>query len=645
MTNIVRLSIARRIRFLLCVSAVMALVALAPSSGRAQQGPPTADLEVLSAEYDHATGTLNLQLRADGARDHAVENLTVLVDSVPRTIEPMAESAGKVPAVLLAIDVSGSMQGVPIASAQEAAASLVGQLASGDSAGLLTFANAATVRQAPTPDHSLVTAQLPQLLAAGETALNDAVLLGLQTLESTTADRKALVLLSDGAESGASAATESDVLAAVRASDVEVFTFALGAEADPAFLRSLADASGGVAYEVSDEASLASFFTALGGRLGATLEMSVRAAGLAATHTIEVRGRVGGQIVSTSFTLEVPPAELTIGLPGDGTSEEPIELTLEGVPVDSTLSANLVGASAAAVTLSRTRVLIDPWGVEAGPTRLSIEARQGSELVAQGDRALVIPELAPILQVGPAAEGERAFTASMRWQGAVAPMLVATADGVEVARSEEGSLTVTVPDEAATLTFTVLGDDGETLASEVMDVPPVVQSSAAPLVWLAVLLLGLAVAGGWYFRRRRQPPPQPVIRPRALSPLGPQPEAGPGVSRPSLDRSAPSARLVLTDAHGGARIVAVGPRPLTLGSSPRCDVVLDAADIRPEHARLSLTAAGALSIHGLGSKSSRPYEGDIAEQWLTLQPGEEIQIGPWSVRLDLGRPSTHEEAS
>lgn len=627
--------------------AVVALVvALAPTAGRAQQAPPsTAGLEVLSAEYDHGTGTLGLQLRADGTRDHALENLTVLVDSVPRTIEPIADRAEKVPAVLLAIDVSGSMLGEPIASAKGAAASLVGQLAEGDAVGLMTFANAANVWQAPTSDHSVLLGQLPQLVADGDTALYDGVLLGLETLNSASGDRKALVLLSDGAESGASAATEAEVFAAAETSDIEIFTFALGAGADPAFLQALADASGGHAYEVPDEASLAAFFTALGGRLGATLELTVRAPGLADTHTIEVRGRVDGQIVSTSFTLEVPPADLTIGLPSAGTAGEPIELSLEGVPADATLSASIDGAPVSAITLSRARALVDPWKVEAGPSVLSIEARQGSALVARGARALVIPELAPVLQVEPAAEGDRAFTASVRWQGATPPILVAMADGVEFARSSEGVLTATAPSEAAAFTFTATGLDGETLATETVTIPAVAESGISPLL-LAVPLVGLVLAGGWFVRRRRsRPKPQPVLRPRAIRPLSADPPVAPNPDRKMSERNLPSARLVLTDMHGATRTAAVGPRPITLGSARTCDLVLEGDGIRAEHARLSLTPAGWLSIHGLAASSSRPYEGEVGEQWLTLQPGEEVQIGTWSVRLEVEHLSIQEEAS
>src|SRR3546814_2911318 len=105
------------------IAAVLA-VAIAPGVGQAQEAPG-AQLEILGADYDHASGTLHVQLRADGARDQAVEDLTVLVDSVPRSILPTEAEEATARTVLLAIDVSGSMVGGPMASASEAGASLV----------------------------------------------------------------------------------------------------------------------------------------------------------------------------------------------------------------------------------------------------------------------------------------------------------------------------------------------------------------------------------------------------------------------------------------------------------------------------------------------------------------------------------------
>ncbi len=634
----------RRLRtFLWTGVATLLLSTLLPAGAWAQQTPPP-ELEILGAEFDHATGTLHLQLRADGARDRAIDGLTVLVDDVPRSVVP-TDAEGDAPrSVLLAIDVSGSMEGAPISSASQAAASLIQKLADGDSVGVLTFSNAPAVLVPPTSDHALSLGVLPGLAAFGDTALHDAVLLGLQTVQSTDADQPVLVLLSDGEESGVSSATQAEVLNAVSASGVEVFTFALGATADVEFLRLVADASGGTAYEVPDETSLSALFESLGGRLGATLEMSVRAPGLSSTHVVEVRGRIGEDVVRASLTLEVPPASLVIGLPSEAATGEPVELTLDGVPADATLTATLDGERSKGVTLAAGRVLLDPWEIDPGPRILRIEARQSGAVVAEGARALTIAELLPVISVSPASEGSRTFTASLRWQGALAPALVAMVDGAEVARSQDGALTVTPAEDALTLTFIAQAADGVTLVSQPVVVPEATAAgSSAVLLLLGVLLLALLAGGWWLLRRRRQQPAQPVFRPGPVrvTSTRPRPASDPGAERVSAASS--TARLVVSDERGEARIVAVGPRPLTVGSAANCDVVLDGGGVRAQHARVSLTPLGALNIHGLGTKSARPYENDLIDQWLTLRPGEEIRIGQWLLRLD--NPASHEEAS
>lgn len=630
-------------RFLWSAVATLLVATLLPAGAWAQQ-EPAPELEVLGAEFDHVSGVLHLQLRADGTRDQAIEGLTVLVDDVPRSVVPAGTEGDAPRTVLLAIDVSGSMEGAPIGAAAQAGASLVEKLAEGDAIGVLTFSSSPSVLVEPTTNHSAAFNALSGLVALGDTALHDALLLAVETVQATEVERPVIVLLSDGEESGVSAATEPEVLAAISASGVEVFTFALGATADAEFLRLVADASGGTAYEVPDETSLSALFEALGGRLGATLEMTVRAPGLSATHDIEVRGRIADQVVTASYTLDVPPAELAIGLPGETSEGAPIELTLEGVPADSTLVAMLDGEPSTGVTLADGRVLLDPWEIDPGARILRIEARQSGTVVAEGARALSIPELTPVITVEPAAEGERSFTASLRWQGAVAPALVAMVDGAEVARSLDGTLTVTPADDAVTLTFLAQSSDGTTLASEPVSVPEAAVGGSAVLLVLAVLLLALLGGGWWAMRRRRgKADAQPVFRPTPVRVSSARPRAVPESSIDRSSPSSPSARLVVSGGRGDARIVAVGPRPLTIGSAANCDVVIEGDGVRGQHARLSLTPLGALNIHGLGTKSARPYENDLIDQWLTLRPGEEIHIGQWSLRLEDS--ASHEEAS
>jgi len=88
-------------------------------------------------------------------------------------------------------------------------------------------------------------------LPRGKTALNDAVIEGLELLERGTRGKRALALISDGGDT-ASRATRREMLDRLERSIVTVYAVGLlspdGAEEDPGLLRQLARISGGEAY-------------------------------------------------------------------------------------------------------------------------------------------------------------------------------------------------------------------------------------------------------------------------------------------------------------------------------------------------------------------------------------------------------------
>jgi VWFA-related protein len=89
------------------------------------------------------------------------------------------------------------------------------------------------------------------LLPTGRTALYDALMSGLSRLDQTSRLRKALVLVSDGADN-ASQATLEDVLDRARRSEVTIYTIGLFDRNDPdansGVLRNLATMTGGLRF-------------------------------------------------------------------------------------------------------------------------------------------------------------------------------------------------------------------------------------------------------------------------------------------------------------------------------------------------------------------------------------------------------------
>jgi Ca-activated chloride channel homolog len=153
--------------------------------------------------------------------------------------------------VALVIDDSGSMRG---RLGQVIAAALAFARSSHPEDELFTFEFNDTVRDAlhgasvRAEEKDLLEAALKTLVPQGRTALYDALLRGLERLETAAHARKVLVLLSDGSDN-ASKASLDDVLARARQSNVTIYTigmFAAGdADTNPGVLKRLAEATGG----------------------------------------------------------------------------------------------------------------------------------------------------------------------------------------------------------------------------------------------------------------------------------------------------------------------------------------------------------------------------------------------------------------
>jgi tight adherence protein B len=158
--------------------------------------------------------------------------------------------------VVVAIDVSGSMKGDPLASAQVSANQFVDRIPAGGRVAVVAFSDDARVVTPMTGDRSAARLGVGSLAAHGETAVYD----GLRTaagLFDNSDHRRALVLLSDGRDT-ASAATAADAAAALTGSGADFYAIALNtSDTDLSSLDSLVRGVGGSLIGATDAASLA----------------------------------------------------------------------------------------------------------------------------------------------------------------------------------------------------------------------------------------------------------------------------------------------------------------------------------------------------------------------------------------------------
>ena len=170
------------------------------------------------------------------------KNFAVLDGGVPQTIEILASE--QVPLTLvLAFDVSGSVAGERFRQLQAAGHTVVDDLKSSDSVGLLTFSSALSVATDLTKDAARVrtSAILPD--SAADTALIDATYSAMTVSRSPTG-RALVIVFSDGIDT-ASFLRPADVLTTARRSDAVVYAVSPGDSGPMPFLGDLCNLTGG----------------------------------------------------------------------------------------------------------------------------------------------------------------------------------------------------------------------------------------------------------------------------------------------------------------------------------------------------------------------------------------------------------------
>ena len=257
-----------------------------------------------------------LQITVDG---QAVSNLETA---------PLGESSVPV-GVVLVIDTSGSMEGDPMQAAKDAAKSFIAQKRPEDSIAIVSFADTAVVDIGFTTNANDLNARIDSLEAAGETAFNDGVLLGLSLFDNPSTDILIpnMIVMSDG-EDTASTATAEEALAAVGASDVRTFGVALESpDFNPDAVQAVATAGGGLFLATPDPAALSGLYTQIAREISNTLvarfispvttpgdaEFVAAYGELTSSATFAVSGYATTTTAPPSTTVTtVPPSTITV---------------------------------------------------------------------------------------------------------------------------------------------------------------------------------------------------------------------------------------------------------------------------------------------------------------------------------------------
>jgi tight adherence protein B len=224
----------------------------------------------------------------------------------PRSVTPLQQTGQGID-VVLAIDVSHSVKGEPLASALAAARDFVQGVPAGARLGLVTFSSTPTVLRDLTGDRESLLAALGPMNTRQGTALYSAVATAAGLF--TRPAQRNIVVFTDGSNTTGTGTLEGAIEAA-RNAEAAVFAVGLQSRAlDGDVLADLARETGG-SYSPATQESLASIYQQLASELSHQFEVTYRStAGRArqVSIAVSVEGVQDTALVLTAEATRLPP--------------------------------------------------------------------------------------------------------------------------------------------------------------------------------------------------------------------------------------------------------------------------------------------------------------------------------------------------
>lgn len=185
---------------------------------------------------------------------------TTMERILPVRMDSMTKKEMPSVAMSIVIDRSGSMTGLPLEMAKNAAKATVGVLAPDDLVEVIAFDTAPTryVKMQPARNRSRITGEIARISPGGGTEIFPALDAAYQDMTTTAARKKHVILLTDGR-----APTNGihELVSTMTTELISVTTVGLGNDVDDQLLRMIAETSGGHYHAVSDPSQLPRIFT------------------------------------------------------------------------------------------------------------------------------------------------------------------------------------------------------------------------------------------------------------------------------------------------------------------------------------------------------------------------------------------------
>lgn len=593
-----------RVRLLTGMLAMAALGATL-SVAHAQQ-PPALRADIVSVTdgaYPAARAVVNIDA-ASGVGLQDVKALTaanftatVSGQTAPVLSADLASSEDAPLDVLFLMDVSGSMAGEPLKQAKAAAKGLVLALAPNDRVAVISFADSVNLVQDFTVDRTQAGAAIDRLNAAGNTALYDATAAAAFKAGSSPASRRAVILLSDGAQDGVTTkTTREQAIADATGVAVPFFAIGEGKDIDRAYLTQLGTASKGRYMEAPKLTDLDGLFASIGRLLT-------------------------GQFI---VTFDASAAS--------GSAEAPVAITLR-----------MDAASATAQATFKPGVAFVPAAIAVTLTGI----REGEVLTVPRTITAVSDGTQNLTRVAFYVDGVNVYeTATAPYTFAYDPSAYgADSHVLKVAVVVGGRTSESVPVSFSSHPAVVVKNTGSGSSGGL----PVLPIAAGAVVLLTVVLVAAVLA-----RARRSGRDGNIDGPAAdqrITPWAtphrnfsaPAPEAideAPGLVE---EIGEPMGVLVSRAGPSLGSEYVVGGKPVSVGSGRRCGVRIDDMGLSAEEARIWVRD-GHLMVHKMTRLVAIASAG-VSGGWTILDPGDTLEIGDHRFEFRIWVAPPPEEAA
>ncbi len=316
--------------------------------------------------------------------------------------------------IVLVMDTSQSMADYPLRKAKEAADAFVEQVRDIDEIALVAFNSTVSELQPMTTDKSLIKARIDSLKSGGKTALYDALAQAVKTAQTSQAQRRAIVLLTDGSEFGGLSKTARDE--AYQLADragIPVFTIGLGWGIDSDYLKEVASKTGGNYYESPSPDDLTKVYKQIGTLLRSlyvlTFDTTLPANG--DTHRIKVDVKVGDQTISAESSARYPapiPVVRLTGVDPNTPLDKPATVRAS-VVADNKLAGfeyQIDGKSAAKGDTAPKPLTINPMELTPGKHALVLSVTDDKSHVGQATLDFQVAPLPPEFTIDGLKAGE-----------------------------------------------------------------------------------------------------------------------------------------------------------------------------------------------------------------------------------------------